>query len=710
MGWIYGIGRSATDLEETWWPRIEQHLKDTSYPLPVLMIQSFHPFGDNGSALAAFTPFIDQWNQQGKKPEIVMATQKMWWAAVAEHSHLLPTIRGDWTDYWNFGAGSSARETAINRANRIRLRTADALAAAVLGREQPAKWTARSFALYRDEAWQSLNLWDEHTWGADVAMRLPESEDTASQWHHKAHYAFQARSLSLLLQRDALADFTHLVEPEDADDLLVFNPLPWPREVSGEIPQSILTPRGIPEDTTAGRHYQDRFIGVEQLMLTLDGKGSRIVSPLRPEVNIRAIPPTTVPGYGYAVVKRGALVDLLAEATVSEDNIVENDRYRLTFDRNRGGIISWYDKKLDREWIDESAGYPLHGYVHETVADREHEWPRRLMFEMKWQSGQIEMPRGWKPDWPAERRQPTAVLEHKVIQTSLGIRVVQSLEAPGCQGHLVQSVFLPQSTEYVECESWWEMGQDDHPEATYLLFPFSIPGATARLDMGGQSMEPEKDQLPGTCRDYYTAQQWVDFNNGDFGMTVALPENPMVQLGDFHFGHNQDVFTLDRAMLLGWVTNNYWETNFRAHQPGQVHARYRLHPYQGAFNENQAHRLGLEAAHASLLLQHLGEPRAASMYPQTGTLLHLPGGDDSTSLVSTLHVKPAVDRPGILVRLLNTSDEVQTANIGSGLLQIEKAHQCDLFGTPETAVEVNDRAVVLHLPPRRITTIHLTVT
>ena len=39
----------------------------------------------------------------------------------------------------------------------------------------------------------------------------PFSEDTASQWIHKASYAYTARSLSLLLQRDALADLARQV-------------------------------------------------------------------------------------------------------------------------------------------------------------------------------------------------------------------------------------------------------------------------------------------------------------------------------------------------------------------------------------------------------------------------------------------------------------------------------------------------------------------
>ena len=162
----------------------------------------------------------------------------------------------------------------------------------------------------------------------------------------------------------------------------------------------------------------------------------------------------------------------------------------------------------------------------------------------------------------------------------------------------IQRVFLPDYADWIELEAEWQMSQDTHPEATYLAFPFALPGATARFDAGGQAVIPEADQLPGVCRDYFTVQNWADFNDGERGVTIAMPENPLIQLGGFHFGHNEYHFDLERALLVGWVTNNYWETNFRAHQPGMVYARYRILPYNGAFDQARAHRFGLEAAHA----------------------------------------------------------------------------------------------------------------
>lgn len=686
-GWREGIGRDADDFANVRWPRLQKYLDEIGYPLPILLLQSYHPYGDNGSAFN-FTPFIDAWNASGRSPRIVLATPSMWWSAIKQHQASLKTFRGDWTDFWNFGSISSAHEQAINRTSRTRLRSADALFASLNALPGSARssepsarqWARQSFERYRMQAWHNLMLWDEHTWGADEAIRQPSSEDTSVQWHHKANFAYTARSLSLLLQRDALGDFARHVNHQRPDDILVFNPLPWERTMSGVVPHFVTSPRGLNTDTTAGRHSQDRDIVGEWVL-----------------------PPTRIPALGYSVISRDHLVKAAGNSPSSESRVVENHRYRLTFDRDKGGIVSLYDKKLDWEWVDREAGYALNGYIHETVADTTHEFPRRLMFIQDWDIPLAEIPAGWQPGWHAKRCTPQAVRSHKVFQTPTGTRVVQELEAPGCEGHLIQTVFLPNFADYIDCDSAWQQGLATHPEATYLLFPFNVPQATARFDIGGQAVIPGDEQLPGVCRDYFTAQGWVDFANPERGVTIALPENPMVQLGDFHFGDYQSKFKLERSMLLGWVSNNYWETNFRAHQPGRVSAHYRILPYSGGFNEAQAHRFGLEAANDKLVAQQLAEPALPStMLPSSASLLVLPQPP-----VLTLHVKPAPDDSGIVVRLLNASDNLQRAEIQSGALKIVGAGKCDLLEQLQANLAVQNGSVAVEVPARQVVTVYL---
>jgi hypothetical protein len=509
----------------------------------------------------------------------------------------------------------------------------------------------------------------------------------------------------MMLQRDLLADFAKQVEGQQQDDLLIFNPLPWPRRISGEIPQPVLSPRGTPQDETAGRHFQDRMYGRDTVALAVEG-----IRSFAGDARLW-LKPVEVPGFGYTVVRRADLVEWRPAAIPGQEAVVESKKYRLVFDLQQGGLQSWQDMETGQEWVDQQTSYRFNGFVHERVADTTAEWPRSLMFSMAHHYALVERPRGWKPGWPAERNSIVKILQHQVYRTPLGKRVIQKLEAPGIAVPLYQSIFLPDFEDYVEFESWWEMGSETHPEATYILYPFNLVSPEARLDLGGQAVHLEHDQLPQVCRDYYTAQYWVDFSSGDRGVTIALPENPMVQFGGFHFGDNQERVTLERALLLGWVTNNYWETNFRAHQPGRVRALYRVLPYQGSYDENRSHRFGLEAANDRLLLQHMGERPAVHLarFPESGSLLELPESLNPGGPVLTLHVKPAMRQTGVILRLLNASDEEQIAEVRSGLLKIASARLCDPLENPLESASVRDGKISLRLLPRRMATLILEV-
>jgi len=695
-GWQYskandfGLANDSDEVFLEWLPKIETYLDEIGFPLPFIVLEGFHPYGDNGSAWGAFAEFAQRWNESGRAPNIISATPRMFWERVKNYHADLETVRGDWTDYWNFGCLSSARETTIARTTRSRLYRSDALSAILktLPTEQAgdvAKWTQRTQSLYRDSAWEALNLYGEHTWGADTGSTEPQLEDSLAMDNHKKNLAYTARSLSLLLERDALADFSHLVPRNDATDLLVFNLLPWERTICGFIPKNGLIPRGLNDDASSSRH----FIG--RMAQPTDFWTGRAETGFHGGIGWM-LTPTIVPEFGYTVVSWDVLTSM-AEAAEGDEAVVENQRYRILFDVKKGGITSLWDKQLNHEWVDSSAGYPLHGFVHEEVADHDAAEPRKQLCLVNWMAD-TATPRGWNPDWKANRTTPAKVLLHKTYRLPFATVVEQVLEH-ALIGKISQRVFLPDKGDQIEFQSEWQMSTTIHPEATYLIFPFNIPDAQARFDIGGVPIRPHLDQIPGSCRDYFTVQGWVDFNNGERGMTIAAPENPMVQLGNFHFAHNQQDVKLERAMLLGWVTNNYWETNFPGAQPGVVTARYAILPYAGDFDESRTHKFAAEAEHSRPLIQHLGEPAALELLPVAGTLLHLP---QPPVLVMNLRAAP---EESALLTLFNASDILQTATVSSGLIQIGAANRCDLYGNYLETLSVNNGAVEVTIAPRQ---------
>lgn len=706
-GWHYGFGgwigmdKDTQALRDNL-PLVQEKLDAAGWRLPFAAAQIVS-IGDNSFANAGYSEFIEKWNAEGGGVRIRFATWREFWRAARPHLSRLPSHRGDWTDYWNFGAISSARETAVARTSRARLHSAEALlaAAGALGAvpgeilkgapDEPGRDSGRLLApapLYRRQAWDALHLWHEHTWGWYHHVGDPQGEDGLSQWNHKAHAAYLVRSLSRLLVRDGAAEIALRVKPKEGDGIVVFNPLPWARMAWGEVPCATVEPGKFPADPSATRHAQDNFGG----------------QPYR-------LPPTEIPAYGYAVVPRDRLVPGKGERRHEEDATVENDHLRISFDLRRGGIASWYDKKLRRQIVDRSWDYPLGSVVYETVADREG-WSRHRFF-----SGMDFTLKGhgrcWHSGWRARRHGAGELLSHQVYRGDDWIEIIETLQYADLVGPVTLRYLLPAHAPQLDLRAWWDMSLCTHPEATYVAMPFAVPGAVARLDIGGLAMQPGKDQLPRCCQDYFTVQRWVDFSSKDFGVTIACPENPMVQLGDFHFAHDQSEFTLERALLLGWVTNNYWETNFRGHQPGRVTARYVMQPHAAGFDEAKAHRFGAEIDQPPIYQSAAQLQLPGAWLPRAGSFLKLPA-----SPVLVLHVLPQwasedaspASGKAVVLRLLNASGVRRTARIADGILKIASAQVCDLFSRPVRSLAVRAGECLIPMDARAMVVVKVEVT
>ncbi|WP_276256248.1 hypothetical protein [Halomontanus rarus] len=515
----------------------------------------------------------------------------------------------------------------------------------------------------------------------------------------------------------------------DYSSVLVVNPLPWSREVSGPVSKYAVSARGDPADDLSARHWQDREINAEEFVL----------------------PPTEVPGYGYAVRPVGDLVPV-EDWPYTERATVATDRYELEFDRDTGGIRRWDDANLDCQWVDRGSPHALGEFVLERLAETDGEshalrdrlfrapsarednpgglWnaaPELVEAELS-ESENRSTPAweyGYQRDWNATRVRPTSVESHRVYRTPLGVEVRQRLSVPHLPGLVDVRYRVPNGNEGIVVDASWEMGRDTHPASTYLAFPFDIPDPVAHVDVGQQAIRPGRDQLSGSCHDYYTVQRWAELSNADRGVTVGCPLNPMVQFGEFHFGDHRQTFELERATLLGWTTTNFYNTNFRAHQPGTVRARYHLRPHDGEFDEARSHRVGLEAEHATPLVQPLAEPPTGASLEGTGTFLDLP-----TPPVLVTHVRPA-GRTGrvappeagpqrqradarngsgeIQIVLLNAGDDERAAEMGSGELRITRAESCGLLtgDGEDSPLPVADGTVTVELAPREMRSIRL---
>ena len=109
--------------------------------------------------------------------------------------------------------------------------------------------------------------------------------------------------------------------------------------------------------------------------------------------------------------------------------------------------------------------------------------------------------------------------------------------------------------------------------------------------------------MPGASKNYFSLQRWVDLSEEDFGVTIASVDAPLIQLG----GIRTDPIVTGwletgetSPLLLSYVMNNYWETNYRAAQDDEVTFTYGLRVH-GGYDEEEARRFGLEEARPLLV-------------------------------------------------------------------------------------------------------------
>lgn len=124
--WEKSTKRVAEGLEE-----YVKELEDRGYPLDFIYLTSTNtPIYDNCPPDRDLPHLIRRWNEEGHAIKIRFVTPSMLLERLETlPSSLIPEYSGDWTDYWNFGSGSSAVETRVARRSKAMLRTADFLCA-----------------------------------------------------------------------------------------------------------------------------------------------------------------------------------------------------------------------------------------------------------------------------------------------------------------------------------------------------------------------------------------------------------------------------------------------------------------------------------------------------------------------------------------------------------------------------------------------------
>jgi len=554
-----------------------ENLEAKNYPYKFVQLR--YTTGDNGGPNKLLPDFVTKWNETHVTPLFKIATaEEMFKDFEKEYASIIPTYKGDFTPYWEDGAASSAKETAMNR------NTAELLT------QLEVLYSLTDFDHFPfnefDEAWRNVLLYSEHTWGAYNSISEPEENNVKEQWQIKKSHMQKADSIADNLLKYFQSDGNGA---EAAKDIQVWNSNSWQRSDVVTIPSTVKKDGNYLVDET-GKYVETQKLYNGDIVFIA-----------------RNIPPFSSRNYRFAKTEPGKKQQIYS--SVCDDIFTDN------------GI-----PKSIESYIDNKYEYPFNGFIH-TGKNAAH---------------------------------PKTNSHIKIASQEMG-PVINSITyqsiAPGCNS-LKSTIKTFAGIDKVEIVNEIDKKKEYEKENIRFAFPFNIENPVTRIDIAWSVIQPEKDQIAGSNKNYFSVQRWIDVSNDKQGITLASPDAPFFEIGGMYAevwaATSKNIWeehTKSSSKLFSWVMNNSWHTNYKAAQEGVSTFRYSLMPHK-QFQYSSAYKFGVEQS----------QPLLVTYLKKKNTFDGLIKLKDNSQIVIT-SLKPAKDKKGYIVRLYNPTQDSCELNL-----------------------------------------------
>ncbi len=188
-------------------------------------------------------------------------------------------------------------------------------------------------------------------------------------------------------------------------------------------------------------------------------------------------------------------------------------------------------------------------------------------------------------------------------------------------------------------------------EGVHIGFPFDIPEGVLRYDVAHGIVRPEADQLPGACKNFFSVVGWVDISNDQRGVTWATLDAPLIEIGELTAEKPWMSDIKPAQNFYSYVMNNYWHTNYKADQEGEVSFRYAVRPH-GPYSQLEAARFGIERRQPPVVLPASGNAKTDRPLYELE-----PAG------VIVLSTKPIPNNAGWFLTLYNPTSQTRSATL-----------------------------------------------
>lgn len=574
---LLNVWDNSVDRMAEGWNAYARQLEVLGYPYDFFYLTSTCSpiMWDNAPNNPYLPDLIRRWNESGLGPRVRYATfADLRARASSVPDDKLPVLRGDWTDFWSLGMGSSPISTSRNQRAKALIESAEVISSGADARQSVVLTRAKG----------NVDLYDEHTFGyynSDHAH--PQTQTTEILKQALAHEAHELAAFAVMNELEHLAQ--NPVADRGLKGVLLCNPGPHAITIRPDLPAEWFSASASTERTyRANRMFYDG----RSWSWSLAGTAGRTFGPV------------LLPPHSWKTLRFQDLSPTESKPTVRHEMEVESIQRRevnfapvtnfqrrvgvitspfhvLRYDPDSGRILSVFDCVQNREILAPRDGLDFFAFVRERtnalVEDRRYAFYQRDLDREK-------MDLSCWQDWSPVRECATRTIRCDVTVTHDRVTLTREMEAPGLI-HFVQRISLSGHDVVIGLEAEMETLPDPSPQSFYFAFPLRLQaGWKAAFDTAGVVVRVDDDQLPGACRNLMASEMLATMWDGQAGVALFLPDAPLVQFGDFHFGRPLDAVPRpENPLLLAWPINNYWDTNTPRVQNGRILLHYGLITY-----------------------------------------------------------------------------------------------------------------------------------
>lgn len=185
-------------------------------------------------------------------------------------------------------------------------------------------------------------------------------------------------------------------------------------------------------------------------------------------------------------------------------------------------------------------------------------------------------------------------------------------------------------------------------------------------------------------------------------IALATPDLPLVTLTDINRGTWAKHLAVGNGHIFSYVTNNYWDTNIRPSQGGELTFHYSITSVAKSAGEDALARFGAQTVRPCVVFTLPRSAGDANALQPAGQFFRCDAAD-----AQLCAFKQAEDGRGCIVRLLETSGREGVARLASPMFAIRSAVLTNGIEADQAKLPCTPSAVDVPLHPYRFTTVRL---